>query len=203
MSREVPKAFHPVAWDQIKCEAIRKERSLRSTSSSVYRDLVEAHGTSNTTHTTPSGWAYFTGAGFCDANDMERLQRKVLPQRPYWHPDRPAGHDNMETQMQRTYARFEAQGRGAFLDRTRAADLERLSCSLRGRLHGLPGSSGAVSAPVSPANSTGGMSRTLSRSWPNTPFGPGEPMYSGVVPRRVIGKNLSNSSASLSATMRT
>jgi len=122
--RAIPKAFNPTGWDAVRAETVKKEEKLRHTSGANYFKLLESHGTTNNT---PSGWAWFTKTGFCDANDTQRIIKKNFPQRPFFYTKHPAGHDDIDTRTRGLREKVEAEGRGSFLDRTDPMDLARLS----------------------------------------------------------------------------
>lgn len=122
--RAIPKAFNPNGWDAVRAETVRKEEKLRRTSGEVYAKLLDAHGTTNNP---PAGWAWYTKAGFCDANDTSRIIKKNFPQRPLWYAQRAAGHDDIDDRTRGLREKVELEGRGGFLDRTDAGALGKLS----------------------------------------------------------------------------
>mmetsp|Transcript_47316 Transcript_47316/g.85263 ORF Transcript_47316/g.85263 Transcript_47316/m.85263 type:complete len:193 (+) Transcript_47316:233-811(+) len=118
MPEPIPKAFTPAGWAAVKTETIKKEQQLSRTSSSVLGGVRERNGGHPV-----AGWAWFTSAGFCDANDQEKIVRTNFPQRPYFDKQRSAGHDTGEQKGSAMRLRHAASGRGQFLDRTESSNL--------------------------------------------------------------------------------
>lgn len=210
MSRpHIPRAFDPAGWDFVCREMINAEQRLRQTSGTWYKQLLDSHGTTNST---PSGWAWFTSAGFCDANDRERMTKSRNLPMPLNNTSRQAGHNSMDQQNRVLRIRAEVEGRGQFLDRTDPPELARISKETLGTMRqratseprlpigalggGAVASSthGGFSVPSSPSAAwtaaqmspcRGGKNTALVRDrCPKNIFGPVEPNLSGFGPRK-------------------
>jgi hypothetical protein len=200
MSREIPRAFNPSGWDLVKTEMMRKERMLRETSGCVHKMLVDSHGTAGRANNTPAGWAWFTSAGFCDANDKERIVKTRFPQQPMWYDKPAAGHETIAETSRKLNGRLESEGRGSYLDRTDPLSLAQLSRQTMGTLRfsrtasepRLDYSNAGPAAGVPTSSSQAGLTPTMtsrrqnarpySDRCPKTPFGPAEPNLTGLSP---------------------
>lgn len=122
MSRSVPRHFTPSGWDKVKVETMRKEKKLRNTSADTFDTIRGNYG-----KVAPAGWAWFTSAGFCDANDVQRIKKERIRPMPAWDTDRAAGHDTYEQKLAVITERAMPNGHDMFVNRTQPPDLSFMS----------------------------------------------------------------------------